>query len=136
MNRNCSRCENEIVNLNLSDEQAVEIWGLQRQDLKLFIVKKLKDEFEYSHREAKIIMDHLNPEIGRCQRCDYDQLGGEYVDCPKCKAFNCNMNFEPPFNEGFCTQLEYSLDFEQLEREDLKGFWCDGIDHIPPLAHI
>lgn len=131
MNRNCSRCGNEIIELNLSDEQVVEIWGLQRQDLKLFIVKKFKDEFGFSHSEAKFIMDHLNPEIGQCQRCDFDGLDGEYVDCPKCKAFNYNVNLESPFNQDFCSQLEYSLDFEQLDREDLKGYWCDGVDHLP-----
>lgn len=131
MNRNCCRCGNEIVELKLSDEQAIEIWGLQSQDLKLFIVKKLKDEFGYSHKESKIIMDHLNPKKGKCQRCYYDQLEGENVDCPKCKAFNYNMDIQPRFNQDFCTHLQYSLDFEHLKRDDLKGFWCDGVDHLP-----
>lgn len=131
MKRNCSRCGNEIVELKLSEEQIIEIWGLQIQHLKLFIVKKLKDEFGYTHKESKIIMDHLNPEKGKCQRCDFDKLEGENVDCPKCKAFNYNMDFQPPFNQDFCTHLEYSLDFEKLKREDLKGFWCDGVDHLP-----
>lgn len=131
MNRTCCRCGNEIPELKLSDEQAVEIWGLQNQNLKLFIVKKLKDEFGYSHNESKIIMDHLNPEIGKCLICDYDGLEGEFVDCPKCKAFNYNINFEPPFNQEFCTNLEYSLNFDKIPGNDVKEYWCDGIDHLP-----
>lgn len=131
MSRNCSRCGNEIVELILSDKQAIEIWGLQVQDLKLSIVKKLKDDFGYTHRESKIIMDHLNPKKGKCRRCDYENLQGENVDCPKCKAFNYNMDFQPPFNQDFCTHLAGCLDFEHLKRDDLKGYWCDGINHLP-----
>jgi hypothetical protein len=34
-----------------------------------------------------------------------------------------------PFNENFCSHLEYLLGqtFENSDRQDLKGFWCDGI---------
>jgi len=93
--RRCNRCGNELVELVLSEEQALEIWALQKEDLNVFIVKKFKDEYGYSHRDAKIIMDHLNPIYGKCLSCDYDKLIGESVDCPECKAFNYNMNFEP-----------------------------------------
>jgi len=33
------------------------------------------------------------------------------------------------FNEDFCTHLEYHLGttFEHSDREDIRGFWCDGV---------
>lgn len=38
-----------------------------------------------------------------------------------------------PFNENFCTHLEYRLGqiFENSNRQDLDGFWCDGISWNP-----
>jgi len=37
------------------------------------------------------------------------------------------------FNENFCTHLEYHLGqtFENSDRQDLNGFWCDGISWDP-----
>ncbi|MGE3801837.1 MAG: hypothetical protein AB7H80_12530 [Candidatus Kapaibacterium sp.] len=39
----------------------------------------------------------------------------------------------PSFNDDFCTQLEYHLcrAFQNSDREDLRGFWCDGISPLP-----
>lgn len=88
------------------------------------------DKNKVAHREAKIIVDHLNKEYGKCGRCDYNDLDKECTECPKCGAFNYNLK-EPIFNQNFCSLLEYSLPFEQLEDESLHGFWCDGIDPIP-----
>lgn len=36
---------------------------------------------------------------------------------------------EQSSNKEFCTRLEYHLEatFEKSNREDLKGFWCDGV---------
>jgi hypothetical protein len=37
------------------------------------------------------------------------------------------------FNENFCNHLEYhlGLTFENSDRQDLNGFWCDGISWNP-----
>ncbi|QNR23843.1 hypothetical protein [Croceimicrobium hydrocarbonivorans] len=37
------------------------------------------------------------------------------------------------FNENFCTHLEYQLgrSFGNSDRQDLKGFWCDGVSWDP-----
>ena len=53
------------------------------------------------------------------------------MECPKCKAFNYNLQVEPPFNKDFCSALEYSLDFGHFEDENLRSLWCDGISHLP-----
>ncbi|WP_203296787.1 hypothetical protein [Luteirhabdus pelagi] len=42
---------------------------------------------------------------------------------------NAQKNIETPFNEEFCTQLEYRICHELKKSTDpkLKGFWCDGV---------
>ncbi|MCB9198184.1 MAG: hypothetical protein H6600_06985 [Flavobacteriales bacterium] len=130
MTKTCTKCKNEIPDLNLTEEARLKLYGLIYQDLKLFAVKQIMDEQKVAHREAKIIVDHLNKKYGKCGRCDYSELDKESIECPKCGAFNYNMK-EPIFNQDFCSLLEFSLPFDQLEDESLRGFWCDGIDPIP-----
>ncbi|MGV6832041.1 MAG: hypothetical protein ACWA5P_10850 [bacterium] len=116
--------------MNLNEEHKFELLGLIKQDLKLFAVKKLMDEFKVGHRDAKNIVAHLNSEYGKCHRCDFKQLENENIECPKCGAFNYNLN-EPIFNNEFCSHLEWKLHFENLGIERVKRFWCDGVDPIP-----
>lgn len=46
-----------------------------------------------------------------------------------------DTNSKQSFNEEFCTHLEYHLGatFEKSNRENLKGFWCDGVSWFPPF---
>jgi len=43
------------------------------------------------------------------------------------------QNIETPFNEEFCTRLEYRIchEFEKSTDLELKGFWCDGVSWFP-----
>ena len=84
-----------------------------------------------SLKDAKGIVAHLNKEYGNCIRCNFDKLTKENIECPKCKAFNYNLKIETSFNKEFCEHLEFKLDFDNLNRDEVKGFWCDGINHIP-----
>jgi len=127
----CKKCGWQVEKVDLPEEIALEILGLVIQELKLFAVKKLRDEFGIDHGKAKGIVAHFNPEFGKCHTCNYSELDKEYIECPKCGAFNYNLKVEPPFNKDFCAVLEYRLDFSQLENENIKSFWCDGIDHLP-----
>lgn len=127
----CNKCGWQVEKIDLSEEIALEIWGLVIQEAKLFTVKKLRDTFGIDHDKAKGITAHFNPEFGKCHSCNYSELDKEYIECPKCKAFNYNLKVEPPFNKDFCTALEHSLDFSQFENENIKSLWCDGIDHLP-----
>ena len=86
----CKNCGWEITDINLSDGQRLEIWKLIDQDQKLFAVKKMRDDFGISHASAKVIVAHLN-KFGKCHKCGFDELKGEYVECPKCKSFNYNV---------------------------------------------
>lgn len=46
---------------------------------------------------------------------------------------NAEKNIESPFNEDFCTQLEYRIchELQQSDDPELRGFWCDGISWLP-----
>jgi len=46
-------------------------------------------------------------------------------------------NFESPFNEEFCIELENKIctKLEKTEDANLKGFWCDGISWIPTIEN-
>ncbi len=131
MKSDFKRCGSEIRELNFKEEDKFEIWGMMNQDLKLFAIKKLIDEYKLSHKEAKVIVAHLNKEFGKCHRCNFENLNEENVECPKCKSFNYNLKIETPFNQEFCSHLEYKLDFDELGNDEVKGFWCDGIDYLP-----
>ncbi|WP_046757776.1 hypothetical protein [Kordia jejudonensis] len=130
MKLNCKKCGNEIYLLHLTEEQKFEIWGMVKQDLKLFAIKKIVDDFGLSHKEAKIIVSHINPDYGTCNRCENDELDSENIECIKCGAFNFNFK-EPVFNSEFCSHLEYKLDFDSLGMENVVGYWCDGVDCYP-----
>jgi len=42
-------------------------------------------------------------------------------------------NHGESFNEDFCLDLEYYLcrTFKNSNRDELRGFWCDGIAWLP-----
>jgi len=131
MNEICSRCNNQITKLNLSDEDKIETWGLLQTGFKLFAIDKIKTKLGLSLTQSKLISNHLNSEFGECINCQSEIPKEENIECKTCKAFNYNLTFNTPFNKEFCSHLEYSLDFDNLENEDVKGFWCDGIYNIP-----
>ncbi|MCL9806542.1 hypothetical protein NAT51_13485 [Flavobacterium amniphilum] len=105
-----------------------------QNDLRIFAEKKLIDYCTLTQNEARIIAKHLNNRNGKCSECEFDELNEENTDCPNCGAFNYNLN-EPVFNINFCSQLEWSLDFQNVENETIKysvkEFWCDGVQHLP-----
>lgn len=130
MKFSCRKCFLELPELIFTEEQKLEIWSLVARDLRIFAVDKLIREHHISHAEAKAIVAHINNKNGHCTSCNDDRLTGENAECPQCGAFNYNIA-PPPFNEEFCTHLEWKLDFDTLEIEGIKGYWCDGIDHLP-----
>lgn len=130
MKLNCKKCGNDINELDLTEEQKLEIWGMVKQGLKLFATKKMIDDFGFSHKEAKVIISHINLEHGKCNYCENDELDSENIECQKCGAFNYNFT-EPVFNSEFCSSLEYSLDFDNLGIDSVVGYWCDGVDCYP-----
>ncbi|MCF2875707.1 MULTISPECIES: hypothetical protein [unclassified Tenacibaculum] len=87
----CRKCKNEISELNLSEDQKNEVFRLIRYGSKLLAIKHLMNKHNFNHKEAKIIITHLNPEYGKCQRCNFEGLKTQNIDCPKCGAFNYNI---------------------------------------------
>ncbi len=56
----------------------------------LHTTKYIIDNFKLSHRDAKYIVTHINRIYGQCNRCNFDTLDEEYINCPKCGALNFN----------------------------------------------
>jgi hypothetical protein len=46
---------------------------------------------------------------------------------------NAKTNIVTPFNEEFCTRLEYRLckEFAESNDTELKYYWCDGVSWFP-----
>lgn len=130
MKISCKKCKKEVIKLNFTDEQKLDIYFLMQNDLKKFAEKKLIDDFKLSQNEASVIVNHLNVRNGKCNECQFDELKSEYVECSNCGAFNYNI-IDPLFNIEFCKNLEWSLDFRNIEDESVNNFWCDGVDHLP-----
>lgn len=57
-------------------------------------IKYIIDNFNLSHGEAKYIISHINKIHGKCNRCNFDKLNEEYINCPKCGALNFNWKTE------------------------------------------
>jgi hypothetical protein len=130
MKINCKKCKKEVIKLNFTEEQKLDIYVLMQNDLRIFAEKKLIDDFKLSQNEAKVIVKHFNNRNGKCTECEFDKLESEKVECSNCGAFNYNLN-EPIFNIEFCSNLEWNLDFQNTENKNVENFWCDGVDHLP-----
>ncbi|MGO4709976.1 hypothetical protein AB4Y90_12845 [Chryseobacterium sp. 2TAF14] len=134
MKINCKNCKNEVININFTEEQKLDIYALMQNDLKKFVEHKIISDFNLDQNEVKIIIQHLNNTQGKCCECEFENLIGEYVECHNCGAFNYNIT-EPMFNVEFCSNLEWSLDFHNIENQGIKyyikDFWCDGVQHLP-----
>ncbi len=76
---------------DFSQSTKIELIGLTAQS-SLQSIKFIVDNFNLSHRDAKYISTHINAIYGHCNRCNYDKLDEEYVQCPKCGALNFNWN--------------------------------------------
>lgn len=57
-------------------------------------IKCLIDDYNLSHGDAKYIVAHLNKQYGKCNRCNFDNLDREYMNCTKCGALNLNWIIE------------------------------------------
>lgn len=77
MKTNCNKCKNEVIILNFSEEQKLDLYILMQNDLKVFAEKKLIDEFNLDKNEARIIIQHVNNRNGRCTECEFEKLNGE-----------------------------------------------------------
>jgi len=135
MTNKCKKCGKEISEINLTEEQKYYLYRLLKQDLKLFAIHKIKNDFELSQEDAERVIDHMNNN-GECVNCDFKELKKQKGECPKCGAFYYNLvepnidkelSSHPEWSSHFCSHLEWNLDFESLNNNIVKGFWCDGV---------
>jgi len=60
-------------------------------------VKYLRTNYELSPLESKYITKHINKKYGKCNRCNFDKLSKEYLNCPKCDALNFNWKIDEQY---------------------------------------
>lgn len=131
MDKVCTCCKDNIVNLNLTEKQRVETWGLLKNDFRLFAIEKVKTELQLDEIQANFVEKHISKKIGTCANCQSDLPDEENIECKNCLSFNYNITFASSFTDLFCSTLEFALDFDSLKNDEVKGYWCDGIYQIP-----
>ena len=90
--RNCLPKEGiEIPDFNQSEKN--NLLGLIIHS-PIHSTKYIIDNFNLSHGDAKYIVTHINKTYGHCNRCNFDKLNEEYINCPKCSALNFNWKTE------------------------------------------
>lgn len=67
----------------------------------LKLIQHIVDNYKINHRDAKYIVTHINKTYGHCNRCNFDDLNEEYINCPKCGALNFNWQTKSETNFGF-----------------------------------
>ena len=86
------------------------------------------------------MVEHINRQFGKCSSCGFDLPFEEKIECSNCGKFNYNisdpfvnkkLSSNPDWCLTFCSYLEWSLKFEELDNEQVKYFWCDGIEEFP-----
>ncbi|MEL7421981.1 MAG: hypothetical protein AAFN81_03270 [Bacteroidota bacterium] len=131
MEKTCRRCNWDIIELQLPEEQLVVLWGMLNHGMRLFAMQYLRQHLTKNLVDVKAIVQHWHEKAGHCVRCNYTDLVGDHVACPKCKAFNYNLQPIIPFDADFCAQLAFRLHFGDWSDPAVNSFWCDGIDHWP-----
>ena len=132
----CKICKKEVIQLDLSNEQKYYLIGTMKKDLKLFAKNKICSEHKLDDSKAEIIIKHFNYEHGKCLNCENSELLDEYMECPNCGKFNYNL-LDPYVNKKlskhpewcltFCSHLEWSLSFDELDDKSFNYYWCDGV---------
>ncbi len=133
MKRLYVRCKSEIRIPRLEEEQKYKVWGCILEEMPIWGIKFLRDYTTLNAIEAKKLLSHINKDFGKCSRCDYDKLNEENVECPRCNVLNLNWNLHNPLTKDFCFELEKALcsAYNDFEDDDVKRFWCDGINPHP-----
>ncbi|MBS1635804.1 MAG: hypothetical protein JST26_07755 [Bacteroidetes bacterium] len=86
--KNCLPKEGiEVPDFNEPEKQKLSELKIQSP---ILAMKYIVDYYKLSQRDAKYITTHINKIHDRCNRCAYDKLGGEYVECPRCGSLNFN----------------------------------------------
>jgi len=78
----CQRCDSaktyRIPGFNSAEKREL----LEPNEVSaLRTVKKLLDAYDLTHSTAKFLVMHMNLEYGKCHRCNFRDLEGEYEIC-------------------------------------------------------
>ncbi len=93
-NLNCKKCNIEIMIPDLTDEQKRELLEMKQAGLNIQVVQRIQDIAKLGLKNSKGLMEHINDTYGHCHRCNFQELDGENIICPKCKSVNTNWNYK------------------------------------------
>jgi hypothetical protein len=91
MKRSCNRCsknEFEVPNFTLPEKQILSELKSSKQIMN--VISKIESWYKIKFIDAKFSLMHINIKHGECHRCNFKNLEGEYVTCPKCQSLNFN----------------------------------------------
>jgi uncharacterized paraquat-inducible protein A len=86
----CKKCNIEVQIPDFTDNLKNEIKTKALSNQSVVAVSLIKDHSDLGLFYAKVLIDHINKNESHCLRCDYSELEGTNVFCPKCNAFNLN----------------------------------------------
>jgi predicted Zn-ribbon and HTH transcriptional regulator len=89
----CKKCNYDIVIPDLTQDQKRELLTMKKSGQHLQIVQQIQETFKIGLKNSKALMEHINLKYGDCHRCNYTDLIGENIICPKCKSVNTNWKF-------------------------------------------
>lgn len=90
--KNCLPKEGiEVPEFTQSDKNRL---SEMKEESSIKTVKCLMEDYRLSHLVSKYITTHINKIYGKCNRCDFNELDQEYLNCPKCGALNFNWKID------------------------------------------
>ncbi|MFD0861811.1 hypothetical protein ACFQ1M_06300 [Sungkyunkwania multivorans] len=97
MKMKCQRClDREFDVPDFSLEEKRTLTNLKANYQLAELLERIESIDNMPMLNAKFILLHINGTHGKCNRCGMDDLSGEYVVCPKCKALNFNWDIKEP----------------------------------------
>lgn len=131
--RYCKQCNFNLKIPFFTEEEKFVIWMNKKNARMILAMHKVLENNNLYLNQTKALINHLSIIYKQCIRCKENNLIGENIECPKCKAFNLNWNISTSFTKEFCTALAIHLNktFKHTENEILRNMSCNWVSSIP-----
>lgn len=93
MSHKCFRCEWSVHELDLNESVQQRYYQFLQNGERMRAIQLLYQSLDIKLSTAKEILLHQTLEYGTCVRCGFEELQEERIFCPKCRAFNYNLDF-------------------------------------------
>ena len=85
----CIKCGSIINVPDLNMQEKEDLMKVKKQESFIELINRIHRMTQLSLKDSKAIYFHMNNR-GSCHRCNYKDLVGENVICPRCKSLNLN----------------------------------------------